>query len=117
MQYIEDMHPWGSIVRPHHPEPAIHQRGIASVYTQKETRGRRTASGKRLSDGVLTAAHRSIAFGQKVRVTNTRNGRSVTVTVIDRGPFVKGRVIDVTLAGASALGFSGLTPVTLQLVP
>lgn len=101
---------------PPHRAPAIHQRGVASVYTQKETRGRRTASGARLSDGALTAAHRALPFGQKVKVTNTRNGRSIVVTVTDRGPFVKGRVIDLTLAGARALGFSGLAPVTLELV-
>lgn len=102
-------------VRPYQ-EPAIHQRGIASVYTQKETRGRRTASGARLSDGALTAAHRTLRFGQLIKVTNTRNGRSIVVKVTDRGPFMKGRVIDLTPAGAAALGFSGLAPVTLELV-
>jgi rare lipoprotein A len=59
----------------------------------------------------MTAAHRSLPFGTKVRVTNKRNGRSVVVRINDRGPFVRGRVIDVTPAAASALGFSGLAPV------
>jgi len=88
------------------------QSGVASVYSTRE--GLKTASGARLSDGALTAAHRSLPFGSKVRVTNRRNGRTIVVTINDRGPFVRGRVIDVTPAGARALGFSGLTRVTLE---
>jgi rare lipoprotein A len=64
----------------------------------------------------LTAAHRSLPFGTKVKVTNKRNGRSVVVTINDRGPFVRGRVIDLTPAGARVLGFSGLTQVTLNIM-
>jgi rare lipoprotein A len=64
----------------------------------------------------MTAAHRSLPFGTKVRVTNRRNGRSVVVRINDRGPYVRGRVIDVTPAAADALGFSGLTSVTLLVV-
>lgn len=90
------------------------QSGIASVYSEKE--GTRTASGARLRDGALTAAHRTLPFGSKVRVTNRKNGKSVVVTITDRGPFVRGRVIDLTPAGAHALGFSGLAPVTLDVV-
>jgi rare lipoprotein A len=77
--------------------------------------GRRTASGERLSGG-LTAAHRSLPFGTMVRVTNTRNQRSVVVRINDRGPFVRGRVIDLTPAGARAIGMSGLAPVSLSVV-
>jgi len=88
------------------------QSGIASVYSTES--GSRTASGARLNPGALTAAHRSLPFGSKVKVTNRRNGRSVVVTVNDRGPFVRGRIIDVTPAGAAALGFSGLTQVTVE---
>jgi rare lipoprotein A len=88
------------------------QTGIASIYSTES--GSRTASGRRLDPGALTAAHRSLPFGSKVRVTNRSNGRSVVVTVIDRGPFVRGRIIDVTPAAARALGFSGTTPVTLD---
>jgi rare lipoprotein A len=87
------------------------QTGKASIYST----GNRTASGARLNPSALTAAHRSLPFGTKVRVTNQRNGRSVTVTINDRGPFVRGRIIDVTPAGAQALGFSGLTPVTINV--
>ena len=78
--------------------------------------GRRTASGERVSSGALTAAHRSLPFGTMVRVTNTRNSKSVVVRINDRGPFVRGRVIDLTPAGASAIGMSGLAPVSLAVV-
>ena len=88
------------------------QNGVASVYSTES--GSRTASGERLNPGALTAAHRSLPFGSKVLVTNRSNGRSVVVTVNDRGPFVRGRIIDVTPAGARALGFSGLAPVTVE---
>lgn len=77
--------------------------GMASYYWQ----GRSTASGERFNPGAYTAAHRSLPFGTKVRVTNLRNGRSVVVRINDRGPFVRGRVIDVSRAAASELGFTG----------
>ena len=89
------------------------QSGAASVYSTES--GRRTASGQQLNPEALTAAHRSLSFGTKVRVTNKNNGRSVVVTINDRGPFVRGRDIDVTPAAARALGFSGLTQVTLNV--
>lgn len=87
--------------------------GIASVYGYG---GSKTASGERAHPGGLTAAHRSLPFGTKVAVTNRRNGRSVVVRINDRGPFIRGRVIDLTPAGARALGFSGLAPVTLAVL-
>ncbi len=87
--------------------------GIASIYSTREG-GTQTASGVKLDDNALTAAHRSLPFGSKVRVTNTKNGQSVVVTITDRGPFVPGRVIDLTPAGARALGINGLAPVTLE---
>ena len=90
---------------------AADQTGLASVYSHESGSG--TASGQRLSAGALTAAHRSLPFGTKVKVTNKRNGRSVIVTINDRGPFVRGRVIDVTPAAARELGFSGLTQVSV----
>jgi rare lipoprotein A len=91
---------------------AMAESGIASVYVQS---GSKTASGERANPAGLTAAHRTLAFGTHVRVTNRRNGRSVTVRINDRGPFVRGRVIDITPAGALSLGFSGLAPVKLEL--
>ena len=86
--------------------------GVASIYSYK---GGKTASGERTNPGGLTAAHRRLPFGTMVQVTNRRNGKSVTVRINDRGPFIRGRVIDVTPAGARALGFSGLAPVTLAV--
>ena len=81
----------------------------------KRHHGRRTASGERFDQHALTAAHPTLPFGSLVRVTNRRNGRSVVVRINDRGPFVHGRIIDLTPAGARALGFSGLAPV--EIVP
>jgi rare lipoprotein A len=93
------------------PISALAQSGIASVYS-----GGRTADGERARATGLTAAHRSLPFGTLVRVTNDRNGRSVVLRINDRGPFVRGRVIDVTPAAAHALGFSGLARVTLTVI-
>jgi rare lipoprotein A len=93
------------------PMTASAQNGIASVYS-----GGRTANGESARASGLTAAHRSLPFGTLVRVTNQRSGRSVVVRINDRGPFVHGRVIDVTPAAARALGFSGLARVTLAVV-
>lgn len=90
---------------------ALAQSGLASVYAY---RGGKTASGERANPRELTAAHRTLPFGTRVKVTNRRNGRSVTVRINDRGPFVRGRVIDLTPAAAQQLGFSGLAPVTLS---
>jgi rare lipoprotein A len=90
---------------------AADQAGLASVYSHES--GSKTASRQRLNPGALTAAHRTLPFGAKVKVTNNRNGRSVVVTINDRGPFVRGRVIDMTPAAARELGFSGLTRVTV----
>jgi len=91
---------------------ALAQEGVASVYSTES--GNKTASGQRLNPGALTAAHRSLPLGSKVRVTNRSNGRSVVVTINDRGPFVRGRIIDLTPAAARALGFSGLAHVSVQ---
>jgi rare lipoprotein A len=93
------------------PITASAQSGIASVYS-----GGRTAEGGYVNAHSLTAAHRSLPFGTMVRVTNEHNGRSVVVRIDDRGPFVHGRVIDLTPAAAHALGFSGLAHVTLTVI-
>jgi rare lipoprotein A len=87
------------------------QSGIASIYS-----GGRTANGEKAAASGMTAAHKTLPFGTLVRVTHQRSGRSVVVRINDRGPFVRGRVIDVTSAAARALGFSGLAPVTLTVV-
>jgi rare lipoprotein A len=67
----------------------------------------RTASGERMNPSALTAAHRNLPFGTKLRVTNKRNGKAVVVRINDRGPFIKGRVIDLSKAAARQLGFIG----------
>jgi len=64
----------------------------------------RTASGERMNPGRLTAAHRSLRFGTKLRVTNSRNGRAVVVRINDRGPFIRGRVLDLSRAAATSIG-------------
>lgn len=76
--------------------------------------GKRTASGERMNVGAMTAAHRTRPFGSVVRVTNLRNGRSVTVRINDRGPFVRGRCIDLSPAAANAIGMGGLAPVSVR---
>jgi rare lipoprotein A len=101
------------LVVPTSPSHAA-QGGVASIYSTKH--GSKTASGARMRDHTLTAAHRSLPFGSKVKVTNRRNGKTVVVTINDRGPFIRGRIIDLTPAGARALGFSGLTKVTIERV-
>jgi len=88
--------------------------GIASVYgTGDGYAGKKTASGERMNPSALTAAHRTLPFGSHVRVTNQKTGRSVTVRITDRGPFVRGRVIDLSPAAARAIGVAGLAPVSL----
>jgi rare lipoprotein A len=89
------------------------QSGIASVYSAKS--GPKTANGERVTSNALTAAHRTLPFGTRVRVTNVGNSKSVVVRINDRGPFVRGRIIDLTPAGARALGFSGTARVTLEI--
>ncbi|BBB10358.1 septal ring lytic transglycosylase RlpA family protein [Sphingopyxis sp. EG6] len=91
--------------------------GMASYYGN-ELAGNRTASGERFDPGQLTAAHRSLPFGSRVRVTNTANGDSVIVRINDRGPFSHGRVIDVSHAAAREIGMhrSGTARVKLALL-
>jgi rare lipoprotein A len=84
--------------------------GLASVYND-----RTTASGEPMDPAALTAAHRTLPFGTNVTVTNRQNGRSTTVRINDRGPFVKGRVIDLSPAAARELDVDGLAPVSLSV--
>jgi rare lipoprotein A len=88
--------------------------GIASFYSE----GNRTASGEKFNPQELTAAHPTLPFGTKLRVTNTHTGRSVTVRVNDRGPYVPGRVVDVSYSAAQELGMvgRGVAPVKLDVV-
>jgi rare lipoprotein A len=75
--------------------------------------GRLTANGERFNTHTMTAAHRTLPFGTRVRVTHQRTGKSVVVRINDRGPFVRGRVIDLSKASAQAIGMSGVAPVRL----
>jgi rare lipoprotein A len=86
--------------------------GMASHYSELS----RTASGRSFRPTALVAAHRSLPFGTRLRVRNMRNGRSVIVTIVDRGPFVKGRVLDLSDGAAKVLGFAGLQSVEYDLV-
>ena len=78
--------------------------------------GRKTASGERMNPGAMTAAHRTLPFGTRVSVVNQRTGKQVIVRISDRGPFVRGRIIDLTPAGARAIGLSGLAPVRVTVL-
>lgn len=93
------------------------QVGIASWYGGHH-QGRLTASGERFDEGKLTAAHRSLPLDTKARITNLENGRSVEVTVNDRGPYIEGRVIDLSTRAAQALGMEkdGLALVRIEVV-
>ncbi len=93
------------------------QEGKASYYAQKFT-GRRTTYGERVSAEALTGAHRSLPLNTLVEVTNLRNHRSVIVRINDRGPYAKGRIIDITHAAAKAIGMisAGVATVSLRVV-
>ena len=94
---------------------ATAQAEVATYYGQ-EFAGRRTASGETFNPSAMTAAHRTLPFGTRVRVTNSRSGRSIIVRINDRGPFVKGRCIDLSTGAAHILGFAGTTTVSLAEV-
>lgn len=95
------------------PAPKGHpQHGIASIYTDH-----RTASGERFCRHSLTAAHKSLPLGSKVKVTNLKNDKTVIVRINDRGPYIKGRIIDLTPAAAAKIGLcykQGLTRVKVE---
>lgn len=90
------------------------QVGMASYYKS----GRKTANGEKFNPNGYTAAHRSLKFGTKVRVTNLRNGRSVIVRINDRGPFIRGRIIDLAFGAAKAVGLhnSGVAKVRVAVL-
>ncbi len=90
------------------------ERGMASYYGYRS----KTANGEMMNPNALTAAHKTLPFGTRVRVTNTRTGQSVVVRINDRGPFVRGRIIDVSTGAARALGIigSGVAPVLVDVV-
>ena len=89
-------------------------RGLASFYWQPQ----RVASGGWFNPNALTAAHRSLPFGTRVRVTNLRNGRSVVVRINDRGPYIRGRIIDLSKRAAGVVGMrsAGVVPVRVDVL-
>jgi rare lipoprotein A len=88
------------------------QKGVASWYGPG-FHGKKTANGERFNTNDLTAAHKTLAFGTQLRVTNERTGKSVVVRINDRGPYAHGRVIDLSKAAAQAVGIEGVGQVTL----
>lgn len=94
--------------------PRLKSYGVASFYSE----GARTASGEKFDPNELTAAHRTLPFGTRLRVTNVTNGRSVTVRVNDRGPFVAGRDVDVSYFAAERLGITerGVAKVKVEVI-
>ena len=95
-------------------ETKIASQGLASFYSE----GTKTASGEKFDARELTAAHPSLPFGTKLRVTDVKTARSVTVRVNDRGPYVSGRIVDVSHSAAAKLGMigKGLANVRLDVV-
>jgi rare lipoprotein A len=92
--------------------------GVASYYTVKSNGGTATASGERLRDDLCTAAHRTLPFGTLIKVTNLKNNKTVVVRCNNRGPFIKGRIVDVSLAAAKVIGLqtSGIAKVKVEVV-
>lgn len=88
--------------------------GLASWYGPG-FKGRKTASGKRFNPKLMTAAHRTLPFGTRLKVTNLANEKTVEVVVNDRGPFIKGRIIDLSQGAAKKLGFAGAGVVKVQI--
>ena len=102
------------VARRQAPGATTASHGVASFYTE----GTKTANGEKFNTMDMTAAHPTLPFGTKLRVTNATTGQAVTVRVNDRGPFVQGRVVDVSYAAADALGMvgKGLAKVKLDVV-
>ncbi len=102
------------------PDYTVHsvQRGMASWYSIKTNFGTATASGERLRNHAATAAHKTLPMGTMVRVTNQTNGKSEIVRINDRGPYIKGRIIDLTVGCANRLGFlnRGIVPVKVEVL-
>ncbi len=94
------------------------QQGKASWYSIKTNRGTKTASGEKLCERSSTAAHKTLPMGTKVRVINLANGKSEVVRINDRGPYIKGRIIDVTVGVAERLDFKrrGVVPVKVEVL-
>ena len=93
-------------------QPSFAECGIASTYSS----GSRTANGENYDHMGVSAAHKTLPFGTRVVVRNQQTGRAITVRINDRGPFVEGRIIDLSTGAKNALGMDGLAPVCLEVV-
>lgn len=122
VQRVEPLGPAAAVVPPAAPnrpdalpprEAVVPETGLASWYG-RAFHGRRTASGERFDMHAMTAAHRTLPFGSQLLVRNPANDRQVVVRVNDRGPFRRGRIIDLSQAAARALGIAGIAPVELR---
>jgi rare lipoprotein A len=98
------------------PHPSYSERGMASWYGPAH-QGKTTASGEAFDQAALTAAHRNLPFGTVVEVTNLANGRSVKVRINDRGPFVRGRIVDLSKQAADDIGLTGTGRVKVEVYP
>jgi len=107
------------VVKPK-PKPKVlaTYHGLASWYSIKTNFGTKTASGRRLYNNAYTAAHKKLPMGSKVRVTSLFNGKSEVLTITDRGPYIKGRIIDVTVGCAKRMGWysRGITKVKVEVL-
>jgi rare lipoprotein A len=99
------------------------EEGLASWYGMEggkvREHGKLTASGRRYDQNAMTAAHKTLPLGTRVKVTNLDNNRTIVVVINDRGPYIEGRIIDLTLRGARSLGFkeAGIARVRIQALP
>lgn len=116
-KHSKTTHTKTSISKIHKPKklkPSSANVGIASYYGYES--GPITASGERFNPKKLTAAHRTLAFGTKLKVKNLKNNKSVIVTVNDRGPTIKSRIIDLSMAAAKAIDMKGIQKVSISVM-
>jgi rare lipoprotein A len=99
------------------PVDAFYEAGIASIYGPNDSGGQFGPTGQRINHAAFAAAHKTLPLGTLVEVVNKRTGRSAVVKITDRGPYVRGRIIDLTPKSAAALGVDGLDPVRIGVVP
>ena len=99
------------------PVRAFYQAGIASIYGPNDSGGRFGPTGEPINHTAFAAAHKTLPLGTLVEVVNKRNGRHAVVKITDRGPYVRGRIIDLTPKSAAALGVDGLDQVRIGVVP
>ena len=107
----------GTTVKNNNPDTGYQKTGKASFYAMKY-QSRKTANGERFDQSAKTAAHKKLPFGTKVKVTNVENGKSVIVRINDRGPFVKGRIIDLSRSAFTSIGntSAGVIDVKIKVI-